>query len=134
MEREDAEGAQRGPGSARKQDRRRLPPELTGLLPRKLEHGLDHVARRRILRALRDEQRDLSSAQLSREGAPLDDLSLSLVAYHMSVLSNYEMVRLTRTVPTRGVIEHFYASEVENNPAVVSILEKTEELDAAERG
>jgi DNA-binding transcriptional ArsR family regulator len=133
VEREDAQGANRGLGSARKQDRRRLPPELTGLLPRKLEHGLDHVTRRRILRVMHEGQREVSSAQLSRDGEPLADLSLSVVAYHMNVLAKYGMVRLTRTQPTRGVVEHFYASEVEGDAVILSILEQTEGLDASRR-
>jgi hypothetical protein len=133
VEREDAQGAKRGPGSARKQDLRRLPLELTGLLPRKLEHGLDHVTRRRILRVMHEGQREISSAQLSRDGEPLADLSLSVVAYHVNVLAKYEMVRLTRTQPTRGVVEHFYVSEVEDDAAIVSILKQTEGLDASKR-
>lgn len=133
MEREDAQEAQRGPGSARKQDRRRLPLELTGLLPRKLEHGLDHVARRRILRAMHEGQREFSSAQLSSEDGPLSDLSLSVVAYHVNVLANFKMASETRTAPNRGALEHFYVSEVQDDERVCSILAKTEELDAPKR-
>jgi DNA-binding transcriptional ArsR family regulator len=110
-----------------------LPPELTGLLPRKLEHGLDHVTRRRILRALHEGQQERSPAQLSREGEPLDGLSLSVVAYHMSVLAKYEMVSEMRSQPNRGALEHFYVSAVEDNPQVVAILAQTEELDATKR-
>jgi DNA-binding transcriptional ArsR family regulator len=121
----------RGSGSPRKQDRRRLPEELTGQLPIKFEQGLDHVARRRILRAMHASGRQFSSAELTR--GPLTDFSLSTVAYHLKVLTKLKMVKLIEERPVRGVVEHFFASRVAHHPEVLWILTQTEELDAVKR-
>jgi DNA-binding transcriptional ArsR family regulator len=133
MEREDEQEPKRRTEPGRKQDRRRLPVELTGLLPRKLEHGLDHVARRRILRVLHKEKREFSPAQLSREGEFGDGLSVSVVAYHVNVLAKFGMVSEVRTAPNRGALEHFYVSAVDDDMRVLSVLARTKELDASER-
>jgi DNA-binding transcriptional ArsR family regulator len=133
MERGDAQGASRGPIPGRRQDRRRLPVELTGLLDRKLEQGLDHVVRRRILRALHAAEDALSPAQLSDDGGELSDVALSTVAYHMKTLLKYRMVREDRTESARGALEHFFLSEVVTDPVVLSVLAQTEELDHPKR-
>src|SRR3954468_9550153 len=116
-----------------KQDRRRLPPELTGLLPRSAEQGLDHVVRRRILRALHGR----SSSEASPAGLlgnELTDESLSGIAYHARVLETCGLIRLVRTEPVRGAIRHIYASGVEDDPVVLSVLAETAVLDAPARG
>jgi DNA-binding transcriptional ArsR family regulator len=128
MEREDASET---PGPGRKQDRRRLPPELAGLLPRKLEQGLDHVARRRILRALHKQQGEMSAVQLSR--GPLEGVLLGTVSYHLNVLKKYDMVQPTRAAQNRGALERFYVSAVESDPLVLQVLTQTEGLDASQR-
>lgn len=133
MDRGDAQGASRGPIPGRRQDRRRLPVELTGLLDRKLEQGLDHVVRRRILRALHSADDALSSAQLSDQDGALSDVALSTVAYHMKVLLKYKMVREDRAESARGALEHFFLSEVGTDPLVLSVLAQTEGLDAPKR-
>jgi hypothetical protein len=133
LKREDADTS-RGPVPSQKQDRRRLPLALTGLLPPDFNQGLDHVIRRRILRALHVADAPLSSARLSHDqtGA-LADVSLSTVAYHMKVLVKYGMVEQTGTRPIRGALERFFGSTVADNPVVLSVLSQTEGLDAPKR-
>jgi DNA-binding transcriptional ArsR family regulator len=134
VERGDAaQRAEENPdGPKRKQDRRRLPPELTGLLPKKLEHGLDHVVRRRILRAIHGrETKEVSPIDLSEN--ELADETLSGVSYHLRVLTRMGMVLLKRVEPTRGTLRHFYRSAIEEEPTALSILAQTEELDAPKR-
>lgn len=134
MERRDAQGVPRGPMPGRKQDRRRLPVELTGLLSREQEQGLDHVIRRRILRVLHIAETPFSSALLSHDQmGPLSDLSLSAVAYHMKVLAKHGMVEEVDARPNRGALERFFASTVADDPLVLSILAQTEGLDAPKR-
>jgi DNA-binding transcriptional ArsR family regulator len=132
VEREDA-GTTRGPVPGRKQDRRRLPLELTGLLERKFEQGLDHMVRRRILRALHSSKDALSPAQLTAQGGALSDVPLSTVAYHVTVLTKYEMIRLDRAEDSHGALEHFFVSEMSADPLVLSVLAQTEGLDAPKR-
>jgi hypothetical protein len=133
LEREEADPPQE-PVPGRKQDRRRLPRELSGLLPADFNQGLDHVIRRRILRVLHISETSFSSALLSHDQmGPLSDLSLSTVAYHMKVLARYKMVEQTGTRPMRGALERFYGSAVADNPIVLSVLAQTEELDAPRR-
>ena len=133
MERGDRQGIPRGPVPGRKQDRRRLPVELTGLLDRKVEQGLDHVVRRRILRAIHNSATPMSPAQLADQTGPLSEVALSTVAYHMTVLAKYQMVREKHAKSRRGALEHFFASEVAADPLVLSVLTQTEELDAPRR-
>jgi len=129
MERGKTRGAHKqGPGSPRKQDRRRLPEEFIGQLSSAHEQGLDHVARRRILRALHATGAQFSSAELTR--GPLNDFSLSTVSYHVKVLMRLKMIELTDERPVRGVVEHFFSSRVAADRGVLSILAQTEELDA----
>jgi DNA-binding transcriptional ArsR family regulator len=133
MERGKASGAHKqGRGSPRKQDRRRLPEELIGQLSSNYEQGLDHVARRRILRAMHASGAEFSSAGLTR--GPLNDFSLSTVSYHVKVLMRLKMIELTAERPVRGVVEHFFSSRVTADPGVLSILAQTEELDAPKGG
>jgi DNA-binding transcriptional ArsR family regulator len=106
---------------------------LTGLLERKLEQGLDHVVRRRILRVLHRSEDALSPAQLAAESGALSDLPLNTIAYHVTVLTKYRMVRLDRTRANRGALEHFFVSEVSADPLVLSVLAQTEKLDAPKR-
>jgi DNA-binding transcriptional ArsR family regulator len=126
-------GAGQNPATPRKQDRRQLPAELTGLLPRKFEQGLNHVVRRRILRALdAREIGEASPAELAKQ--ELADRSLSDVSYHMKVLLDYGMVHLARVEQARGTVRHVFVSLMEEEPVVLSLLAQTEELDALERG
>jgi DNA-binding transcriptional ArsR family regulator len=70
--------------------------------------ALQHPLRRRILRALNDDNA-LSPRELSIElKAPLSN-----VAYHVRVLADCAAVTLVRTRPVRGSMEHFYLNAVE---------------------
>ncbi|HEX5989371.1 MAG TPA: helix-turn-helix domain-containing protein [Solirubrobacterales bacterium] len=94
---------------------------------------MDHVVRRRILRAIHAADDALSPAQLSDSGGALPDVSLSTVAYHMKVLLKFKMVREDHAESRRGALEHFFLSEVADDPLVLSVLAQTEGLDAPKR-
>jgi hypothetical protein len=103
------------------------------LLSRKQEQGLNHVIRRRILRAVHAAGQPLSSTQLSAEDGALSEWSLSTVAYHMKVLAKYDLVSEDHAIMRRGALEHFFASRVSGDPTVLSVLAQTEGLDAPKR-
>jgi len=63
----------------------------------------------------------------------LSDVSLSTAAYHMRVLAEYDMVAEVGRRSIRGALERFYASTVAEDPSVISVLMRTEELDAVKR-
>jgi DNA-binding transcriptional ArsR family regulator len=65
--------------------------------------ALGHPLRQRILQHL-NEHGEASPAQLAKAL----DVPLGSVAYHVKVLSGCEAIELSRTVPVRGAIEHFY--------------------------
>jgi DNA-binding transcriptional ArsR family regulator len=125
-------GADQAPEPGRKHDNRRLPPELTGLLPKKFEHGLNHVVRRRILRALH-ERPDCEGNPAGLAGNELVEETVSCVSYHLGVLLRCSMVQLARVEPVRGSVRHTYASVVYGETTVLSVLTQTEELDAPKR-
>lgn len=117
----------------RKQDRRQLRPEQTVLLTSKQHQGLNHVYRRRILRALHVSDRPLSPTQLSGPHGALSEVALSTVSYHMNVLVKNGLVRERDAKPRRGATEHFFGSKVMNELPVISVLAETEELDSEKR-
>jgi DNA-binding transcriptional ArsR family regulator len=118
--------------SLRKQDRRRLPLELTGLLTRSYEQGLDHVTRRRILRALHGRAgKEASPSELLANELSSD--ALSGIAYHAKVLRSFGMIHIACTQQVRGTVRHLYVSNVEDDLVVLSVLAHTEELDAPDR-
>ncbi|HXR60669.1 MAG TPA: hypothetical protein VN732_05020 [Solirubrobacterales bacterium] len=117
----------------RKQDGRPLPLDLTALLTRNYEQGLDHVTRRRILRALHGRAgKDASPGELL--AGELSGDALSGIAYHAKVLRSLEMIHLARTEQVRGTIRHLYVSNVEDDRVVLSVLAQTEALDGPDRG
>jgi DNA-binding transcriptional ArsR family regulator len=78
-------------------------PESKGK-PADLFEGLAHPLRRRVLRLMLDERREITPRGLSdRLQEPL-----SVVSYHVRVLEQCEAVRLTRTKRVRGATQHFY--------------------------
>lgn len=83
--------------------------------------SLSHALRRRILVKLADGSAS-SPNQLSQE---LDE-PLGNVAYHVSVLSNYGCLKLVKTRPRRGAVEHFYKSTVEEPWALEALGIKKE--------
>lgn len=67
--------------------------------------ALAHPIRRQILHAMEGETNGgLSPASLSQAlGIPL-----GTVSYHVRLLSEPGILKLVRTVPRRGAVEHFY--------------------------
>ena len=65
--------------------------------------ALNHPLRRTILRVFLDGP-STSPVALARE---LDD-SLNLISYHVKILADNGVVRLVKTVPRRGALEHFF--------------------------
>jgi len=51
----------------------------------------------------------------------------------MRVLAEYDMVAEVGRRSIRGALERFYASTVAEDPSVISVLMRTEELDAVKR-
>lgn len=66
--------------------------------------AMAHPARARILRLMRDHG-ELSP--VSAHGN-VDDVSLGALAYHFKHLRDLGLIELSRTVPRRGAVEHFY--------------------------
>jgi DNA-binding transcriptional ArsR family regulator len=65
--------------------------------------ALRHPMRRAILRAMGPED-EISPRGLSRDL----DQSLSKVSYHVRVLADCGVLRMTRTAQVRGSTQHFY--------------------------
>ncbi len=70
--------------------------------------ALNHPVRRRILRAL-DGKEAVSPVELADRIA----VPLTTVSYHVRILAGYRALKLVRTKPARGAVEHFYRSMVE---------------------
>lgn len=74
-----------------------------------LLRALNHSMRRRILRLMNGETK--SPGVLAAElGEPLPSVS-----YHVRVLCECDVLRLVRTAPVRGSMEHFYQPVVESD-------------------
>jgi len=84
----------------RKPGEKQDPKELS--LNQRLIKGLAHPLRVRILAYMND--REWSPNELSEE---LHE-GLSQISYHVKVLRDFEMIEMTRTMPRRGAVEHFY--------------------------
>ena len=70
--------------------------------------ALAHPLRRRVLRALLQENTAMSPCELAtRFGVPLNALG-----YHVRVLEECEAVKLAGTKPVRGATQHFYSCSV----------------------
>lgn len=70
--------------------------------------ALGHPLRREILRAMAD-----GKSTSPRELSEALSQPLSNVSYHVRVLVQSEAVKLVRTKPARGSIQHFYRSTVQ---------------------
>jgi DNA-binding transcriptional ArsR family regulator len=70
--------------------------------------ALGHPLRRRILRTMLDEGREISPRQLSTKLSE----SLSALAYHVRVLAECNAIKLVRTTQVRGSTQHFYRPTV----------------------
>lgn len=71
-------------------------------LDRRLAKALSHSLRVEILKLLNEGE--WSPRRMSDE---LNE-GLSNVSYHVGVLRDFELIELTKTVPRRGAVEHFY--------------------------
>lgn len=71
-------------------------------LRERLMRGMCHALRYQILTHLND--REWSPNELSDQLAE----GLSQVSYHVNVLKDYGLIELTKTMPRRGAVEHFY--------------------------
>lgn len=72
--------------------------------PADLFEGLAHPLRRRILRLMMAERREVTPRELAER---LEE-PLSVLSYHVRVLEQCDAVRLTRTKRVRGATQHFY--------------------------
>ncbi len=69
-----------------------------------LAKALAHPLRTRILNALED--RTASPSELAQEF----DASLGVVSYHVRRLHSLRFLRLVKSVPRRGAVEHYYTA------------------------
>lgn len=91
----------------------------------KLIHALDHVLRRRILRALNDAGGPVSPVKIGELlGEPLSNVS-----YHVNILREYGAVKLKSLQQVRGAMEHFYILTIDDNEAIMLLLAQTKEAD-----
>ena len=72
--------------------------------PVDLFEGLAHPLRRRVLRLMMEERREMTPRGLSDR---LEE-PLSVLSYHVLVLEQCKAVRLIRTERVRGATQHFY--------------------------
>jgi DNA-binding transcriptional ArsR family regulator len=84
--------------------------------PDNLLAALNHPLRRRILRAL-DGEEAASPAELAKRLA----VPLTTVSYHVRILAHYGALKLVRTKPVRGAVEHFYRSLVKAEWALAAL-------------
>jgi len=75
---------------------------LPVLVDQRMVRGLAHVLRQHILLATL--QRAISPNELHKALG----VGLSQVSYHVNVLRNEELIRMERTEPRRGAVEHYY--------------------------
>jgi DNA-binding transcriptional ArsR family regulator len=74
--------------------------------------AMSHPLRMRVLTML--QQREASPSELAGEmGVPLSTLS-----YHFRQLDNLGLLELTRTVPRRGAVEHYYRATARLRPSL----------------
>jgi hypothetical protein len=125
-----ANKAKKGVGKIRptraKKDRK--PPAEEDLIS-----ALDHHLRRQILRIMHLLDRPVSPCELEELLALGGRLGskLSMVSYHVTVLSRYNAIFLAGTRPARGALEHFYASAVTDVSWLRGLLDRTKAADKA---
>ncbi len=84
--------------------------------PDQLLMALNHPVRRRILRAFAGRE-TASPVELANRL----DIPLTTVSYHVRILADQRALKLVRTKPARGAVEHFYSSMVEADWALVAL-------------
>lgn len=87
--------------------------------------ALNHKLRRQTLRRLNRSASPLSPTNLSDEM----EVPVGNVSYHMGVLRKCGAVSMVDERPVRGAVEHFFVSEVADNPAVQAMLDETKAQD-----
>jgi DNA-binding transcriptional ArsR family regulator len=81
--------------------------------------ALAHEGRREVLLAIRENSQPLSPRLLAEEL----DQPLANVSYHVRVLAECKVVRLTKTKAVRGSLAHFYkGTKLIDDPLVVAVL------------
>lgn len=120
----DSGGGQKGDPEKRRASRRKRSEseQQTDLI-----RALNHVLRRRILRLLHEAVDPSSPVRLAKDLSE----SLSNVSYHVRILESFGALKKVRERQVRGAIEHFYASQVGENPSVVALLKATKDSDEA---
>ncbi|MGH2976397.1 MAG: ArsR/SmtB family transcription factor [Solirubrobacterales bacterium] len=76
--------------------------------PTDLFTALAHPVRRRVLRTMLRENAETTPRELATR---LDE-PLSALSYHVRVLEECELVKLTRTKRVHGATQHFYRSKM----------------------
>jgi DNA-binding transcriptional ArsR family regulator len=105
---------------------RTLPGEHTiGVKPAKVLRATVAPLRRRILRELHE----VGEARSPAEVASAMHMRVTSIAYHIKVLSECGVITLTDARPSRGAIEHFYASTVTADDLALKILRTTRTED-----
>lgn len=121
----DSDSGQKGDPGKRRASRRRKRSESEQQTD--LIRALNHTMRRRILRLLNEATDPSSPARLAKGlGAPLSNVS-----YHVRILEGFGALKKVGEGQVRGAIEHFYASQVGDNPSVIALLEATKDSDEA---
>lgn len=87
--------------------------------------ALNHPIRRQLLRLLHERTTSRSPTEMSQKMT----LGLTGISYHARVLSDLDVIRLSRTGQVRGSTQHFYVSRVAKIALVDAILKKTEKED-----
>jgi len=99
-----------------------------------LIRGLNHAIRRQALRALHASKTPMGPAQVDAKlklgNTPKE--RLSQISYHMKTLAQLRIISLVDEQQVRGAMEHIYASEVDDDAWVRSMLKRTQESDEAE--
>lgn len=96
----------------------------------KLTWAIAHRVRRQILRVLGESDGPRSPMQISRELG----LGVSPVAYHVTILRKFGAIELAEEQMARGAVEHFYASKIEEDPPIESLLDETRLADEEDGG
>lgn len=94
--------------------------EMSGALLGLLHHPL----RRAILRRL-----DGENSQSPNELARKLNCDLSNISYHVKVLKDARVIKLTKTEQIRGTVCHYYVSALTNSKLVQTILAETAKGD-----
>jgi len=90
--------------------------------PTDLFAALAHPVRRRVLRTMLHTRAEMTPRELATK---LDE-PLSALSYHVRVLEECELVKLTRTKRVNGATQHFYRSTMRTKWARTA-LETTED-------